>query len=157
LRLAEGTDCFLQISTTQLMVTSRNWMAIDSDDADPLAEPPDEVVALLDDGALADLIAAKRAHDEAVRRSRAPLLPPGASSASRPGAWWRVVHSPAVVVRAAPSVDAHKLGLKARTPDRTRADDARVALKPAGPRPLRDGLRAEGWPVVRDECAAARG
>ena len=30
---------------------------------------------LKQDGALADLIAAKRAHDEALRRARAPLLP----------------------------------------------------------------------------------
>ena len=47
LRLASGTDCFLQQSVTRLMVTQHNWMAIDSLDSDPLAEPPDEVVALL--------------------------------------------------------------------------------------------------------------
>ena len=110
LQLAQGTDCFLQMSGTQLMVMSRGWMAIDHEDIDPLAEPPDEVVALLDEGALKDLIASKRAHDEAVRRSRAPLLLPTNPPAD--GAWWRVLHRPVVIVRAAPALDAPVLGHK---------------------------------------------
>ena len=68
-----------------------------------------------DEGALSDLMAAKRAHEEALRRARAPLLPPEYTTSGRSstaGAWWRVVHSPAVVVRDAPSLDARKLGLK---------------------------------------------
>lgn len=111
LHLASGTQCFLQMSVTQLMVNSRGWMAIDDQDADPLAEPPDEVVALLDDGALADLIAAKHLHDEAIRRSQLPLLPPSIQSTPG-GTWWRVLHIPAVIVRAAPSLDARRAGHK---------------------------------------------
>ena len=109
LQLADGTDCFLQFSQTTLMVNYHGWQAIDSDDADPLAEPPDEVVALLDESSLADLIAAQRAHEEAWRRHRAALLPP---KPPPDGAWWRVAHSPAVVVRKSPSTTSAQLGLK---------------------------------------------
>lgn len=123
LALADGTDCFLQLSTNHLMVlgTPNSWQAIDSDDADPLAEPPDEVVALLDQGVVDDLIRAKRAHDERVRRARAAFALPflgSSGSGSLPlghagdARWWRVVHAPAVVVRTEPSTSAAKLGLK---------------------------------------------
>ena len=88
------------MSSNPLMCNDRGWMAIDSMDADPLAEPPDEVVALLDAQVLQDLLLAKRAHDERLRRSRAPLLPPPDSRPADGGAWWRVVHAPAVLVRA---------------------------------------------------------
>ena len=104
-----GTDCFLQMSTQRLMVNSCGWMAIDSPDTDPLAEPPDEVVALLDEGALQHLIGAKRAHEARLRRARLLL---GSSSEARSGSWWLVVHSPAVVVRESPSIEARSLGLK---------------------------------------------
>ena len=125
LRLSDGTDCFLQMSTNQLMVlgTPHSWQAIDSEDTDPLAEPPDEVVALLDEAVLDDLIRAKRAHDEHIRRARAAFALPylsycgggsgtGGASPNGDPRWWRVVHSPAVIVRAAPSTGAAKVGLK---------------------------------------------
>ena len=120
LRLADGTDCFLQFSINRLMVAGApgSWQAIDSPDSDPLAEPPDEVVALLDMEVLNDLKASQRAHDERARRARnrfaLPSPPPPSSSAS-PGdgaCWWRIVHEPAVHVRAAASTNATSLGWK---------------------------------------------
>ena len=106
--LADGTDCFLQAPASPLMVKSIGWMAIDGPDNDPLADPPDEVVALLDEQVLADVIAAQRAHEERIHRARVALLPP-----SKPtGEFWKVVHRPAAIVRDRPSVQAAKLGLK---------------------------------------------
>ena len=118
LRLADGTDCFLQLSTNQLMVFGgpNHWQAIESSDNDPLAEPPDEVVALLDQGSLDDLIRSKRAHEDHLRRARAAFALPFCGFESSEGdpshRWWRVAHLPAVAVRGAPSTDAPRLGWK---------------------------------------------
>ena len=111
---------FLQFSTNKLMVagTPNSWQAIDSPDSDPLAEPPDEVVALLDREVVDDLKASQHAHNERVRRARnrfALPAPPSAASAATPAdgaCWWRVVHEPAVHVRAAPSMNATSIGVK---------------------------------------------
>ena len=120
LRLANGTDCFLQFSTSRLMVTSAqdSWQAIDSPDTDPLAEPPDEVVALLDHEVIDELKASQRAHNERVRRARnrfelpAPSATSSLAHLSGNACWWRVIHEPAVHVRAVPSTNATRLGVK---------------------------------------------
>ena len=101
-----AVECFLQFSTTPLMVHASHWSKVDGCDD----SPPTEVVALLDEGALQDLKAAKLAHEEMLRRANAllthqPATPPPGSTP------WRVVHT-RVVVREQPSTSARAIGFR---------------------------------------------
>lgn len=144
LRLADRTECFLQMGASRLMVRSTGWMAIDSLDADPLAEPPDEVVALLDREVLDQLIAAKRAHDDQARRARLALCPPAPPTGPAGGSWWRVVHSPAVLVRDAPSTSGRRLGLKLEG-EHVFGIGCRGAWLEVHAPLLADGIETSGW------------
>eukprot|EP00966_Prymnesium_polylepis_P000277 6210-Prymnesium_polylepis.1 len=65
-----GLDCFLQMSTSRVSVASHGWQQIYSDDIDPLADPPDEVVALLDEQARARARSAPPCQPPRVARRR---------------------------------------------------------------------------------------